>query len=242
MSNENENNADGDLKNALFSLYSHKESNIAFAVFVSLVLLFGALQSLDWKENYYQQAVDAKTADDWRVMFDITTSSQEQTEVWQDEETKIIEFDMNDFGIPEGDYVGAIYVSITPKDSDASAVDPLVQCDAISSDIEKNDFTAQWDHDANNLSGQDSSCETIEMHLQVYPGYSGGEQTSDAPNEYQALMPWTIAGWGDGTLAIKVELDVNSVDQLGPVSQDQDEEITVVVNVETFTATVEMIG
>ena len=74
------------------------------------------------------------------------------------------------------------------------------------------------------------------MYLQVYPGYTGSEQASDAPNEYQALMPWTISGWGEGVLEIKVELDVNSVDQLGPVSQDEDEEITITVNIETFTA------
>ena len=49
-------------------------------------------------------------------------------------------------------------------------------------------------------------------------------------------MPWTALGWGEGTLEIKVELDVNSVDQLGPVSQDEDEEITVTVDIETFTA------
>jgi hypothetical protein len=223
-------------KDALLSLYSHKESNIAFAVFIALVLLLGTIQSLDWKNNYYQQAVDAKTANDWSIRFDVTTSSQDQTEVWQDKETKIIEFEMEDFGIPEGDYIGAVFVSITPKDSDASAVDPLVQCDAISADVEKNEFTAQWDYEGNNLSGQDSSCETIVMYLQVYPGYTGSEQTSDAPNEYQALMPWTASGWGEGTLEIKVELDVNSVDQLGPVSQDEDEEITVTVNIETFTA------
>lgn len=238
MSEENENKAG--VKQAMLGLYSQKESNVAFAVFVGLVLLLGGIQSLDWKENYYQQAVDAKTADDWNLKFDVTTYSQQQTEVWQDEETKIIEFNMNEFEIPEGNYVGAVFVSITPKDSDASAVDPLVQCDAISSDIEMNDFTAQWDYDGNNLSGQDSSCETISMYLQVYPGYTGSDQTSDAPNEFQALMPWTIAGWGDGTLAIKVELDVNSVDQLGPVSQDEDEEITVFVDVETFTTTAVM--
>ena len=47
-------------------------------------------------------------------------------------------------------------------------------------------------------------------------------------------MPWTINGWGEGVLEIKVELDVNSVDQLGPVSQDEDEEITILVEVHTF--------
>jgi hypothetical protein len=74
------------------------------------------------------------------------------------------------------------------------------------------------------------------MNLQVYPGYTGKNVKSDAPNEFQALMPWMIDGWGEGVLEIKVELDVNSVDQLGPVSQDEDEEITILVEVYTFIA------
>ena len=49
-------------------------------------------------------------------------------------------------------------------------------------------------------------------------------------------MPWNLQGWGEGTLSISVELDVNSVDQLGPVSQDEDEEITIIVEVHTFSA------
>ena len=73
------------------------------------------------------------------------------------------------------------------------------------------------------------------MYLQVYTGYIGNDQTSDAPNEFQALMPWKEVGWGEGTISIEVELDVNSVDQLGPTSQDDDEEITVYVNLVTFT-------
>ena len=223
------------LKSALTKLCTHRESNIASAIFIVLVLLLGTIQSLDWQENYYQQAIDAKTSDDWAIVFDLETFTEEQTEVWQDEETKVIDFDVEDFLIPDGNYVGAILVSITPKDSDASVIDPLVQCDAISANIIVNEFTAQWNSENNNLSGQDSSCETIEMYLQVYPGFTGDDQTSDAPNEFQALMPWKEAGWGEGTISIEVELDVNSVDQLGPVSQDEDEEITVSVNIVTFT-------
>ena len=49
-------------------------------------------------------------------------------------------------------------------------------------------------------------------------------------------MPWNLDGWGEGILSIAVELDVNSVDQLGPVSQDEDEEITIIVEVHTFSA------
>ena len=74
------------------------------------------------------------------------------------------------------------------------------------------------------------------MNLQIYPEYSGNSKSSDAPNEFQALMPWNLEGWGEGTLSISIELDVNSVDQLGPVTDDDDEEITILVEVHTFNA------
>ena len=144
---------------------------------------------------------------------------------------------MEDFPLKEDYFIGAVYITIVPEaDDSADITDPLVQCDAIAGDIEVNDLTAQWDYEGNNLTGQDSSCEDIYLYLQIYPDYTGNNKSSNSPNEYQALMPWNLDGWGEGILSIAVELDVNSVDQLGPVSQDDDEEITILVEVHTFSA------
>ena len=233
LSNEDFN---GDLKEVLDELFRIKESNVACAVFLVSILVIASIHVLDWRQNYYDDAIDAKTAKDWSIEFDIVTLSEEHIEVWQDEEVKVIDFSMDDFSLPDDRYVGAIFVTIMPEAGGSSATDPLVQCDAIAADIQVNDLTAQWNYDGNNLTGQDSSCENIYLHLQVYPDFTGSNQSSDAPNEYQALMPWVLDGWGDGILEIKVELDVNSVDQLGPVSQDEDEEITIIVEIHTFKA------
>jgi len=74
-----------------------------------------------------------------------------------------------------------------------------------------------------------------ELHLRIYPGYDGENHTAYAVNEYQALLPWKDSGWGEGVLEIQIELDVNSVDQIGPFAQD-DEEITITVQVIMFEA------
>jgi hypothetical protein len=225
----------GELKEILHELFSLKESNIASAFFFSLILIMSVIHTFDWQKNYYDDAIDAKTEKDWSIEFEIETLTSEHTEVWQDEEIKVIDFFMDDFTVREDYYIGAIFITIIPEVGDgADLTDPLVQCDAIAGDIEVNDLTAQWNYEGNNLSGQDSSCENIYLDLQIYPEYSGNNESSDAPNEFQALMPWNLQGWGEGTLSISVELDVNSVDQLGPVSQDEDEEITIIVEVHTF--------
>ena len=228
-------NFDGDIKQVIEQIFSLRESNMISALLISLLIIISSIHALDWNYNYYDDAIDAKTAEDWSIEFDIDILTSEHTEVWQDEEVKVIDFFMEDFSVREDFYIGAIFITIIPEVGDgADLTDPLVQCDAIAGDIEVNDLTAQWDYQGNNLSGQDSSCENIYLDLQIYPGYTGENLTSDAPNEFQALMPWTINGWGEGVMEIKVELDVNSVDQLGPVSQDEDEEITILVEVHTF--------
>jgi hypothetical protein len=225
----------GDLRQVFDEIFSLRESNVITTIFISLLFLLGSLNALDWNKNYYDDAIDATTAEDWIIEFDIETLTSEHTEVWQDGEVKVIDFFMEDFLVPDDTYIGAINVTVIPEDPGATIVDPLVQCDAVASDIEVNELTAQWSYEGNNLSGQDSSCNSIDMYLQVYPGFTGENLKSDAPNEFQALMPWTIEGWGEGALEVKVELDVNSVDQLGPISQDEDEEITILVEVIIFT-------
>ena len=44
----------------------------------------------------------------------------------------------------------------------------------------------------------------------------------------------------EGVLEIQIELDVNSVDQIGPFAQDDDEEITILVEVHCFKASAAM--
>ncbi|MBT7412928.1 MAG: hypothetical protein HN772_01390 [Euryarchaeota archaeon] len=221
----------------IHEIFSLKESNLASAFFFSLILIMSVIHTFDWQKNYYDDAIDAKTEKDWAIEFEIETLTSEYSEVWQDEEIKVIDFLMEDFSVREDYYVGAIFITIIPDAADANLLtDPLYQCDAIAGDIEVNDLTAQWNYEGNNLSGQDSSCENIYLNLQIYPEYSGNSKSSDAPNEFQALMPWNLEGWGEGTLSISIELDVNSVDQLGPVTDDDDEEITILVEVHTFNA------
>ncbi|MCP2507131.1 MAG: hypothetical protein NLN64_02390 [Candidatus Thalassarchaeaceae archaeon] len=49
-------------------------------------------------------------------------------------------------------------------------------------------------------------------------------------------MAWEIEGRREGVLRLKIELDVNSVDQLGLAPQDEDEEITSIIEINTFIA------
>ena len=171
----------GDLREVFDEIFSLRESNMITTIFISLFFILGSLHAFDWNKNYYDDAVYATTSEDWSIEFEIEILTAEHTEVWQDEENKVIDFFMEDFPLKEDYFIGAVYITIVPEaDDSADITDPLVQCDAIAGDIEVNDLTAQWDYEGNNLTGQDSSCEDIYLYLQIYPDYTGNNKSSNS--------------------------------------------------------------
>ena len=232
---------DNHFTDAISEIFSIKEANIVGSISLVVILICGSINVYEWTQGEYAEAVDAATDEGWWIEFNTTISSKTTTETWQHEEVRTVEFYMDeDFQIPEGYLVGMIDITIFPEDPEFAVTDPVSQCDAISGDIIVNELTAQWGYDGNNLSGQDSSCEIIELDLRTYPGFDGVDHNAQAVNEFQALIPWTGLGWGEGVLEIQIELDVNSVDQIGPFAQDDDEEITILVEVHCFKASAAM--
>jgi len=219
-------------------IFSLREANIAMTFAISLILISGGWNVYKWTQDEYDVARDAATDDSWLVEFNVSMTNAVHEETWQDEEKKTVTFYMDEFEIPDGYLVGEIEVIVKPDaDSNGTLIDPVAQCDSIGANLlNEGDLTAQWDYDGNVLSGQDSSCEWIRLNLRTYPGFDGEDLNSSAPNEFQALLPWKQTGWGEGILEVEVELDVNTVDVLGPISSDDDEDITIEVIVSGFVA------
>ena len=72
MSEDTEKNIfNGDINQALNEIFSLKESNVIYAIFISLFFVIGSLHAFDWNKNYYDDAVDATTPEDWTIEFDI---------------------------------------------------------------------------------------------------------------------------------------------------------------------------
>ena len=225
-------------------IFSIREANVAMSIAMALVLISSGSNLYNWTQIEYDLARDAATDDQWLIEFNVSVSTTTHQETWQDEEKKIVEFYMDDFELPDGYLVGEIRVIVKPdSDSNGTTLDPIAQCDSIAANIlNDGELTAQWDSEQNELSGQDSSCEWIILRLQAYPGYFGDDMNSSAANHFQALLPWTYSGWGEGVLSVEVELDVNTVEELGPVTQDDDEDITIEVEVSGFMASAMLIN
>lgn len=237
MRNLEEDNEEG-FSRVVEDIFSLREANIAMTFAISLILISGGWNVYKWTQDEYDVARDAATDDSWLVEFNVSMTNAVHEETWQDEEKKTVTFYMDEFEIPDGYLVGEIEVIVKPDaDSNGTLIDPVAQCDSIGANLlNEGDLTAQWDYDGNVLSGQDSSCEWIRLNLRTYPGFDGEDLNSSAPNEFQALLPWKQTGWGEGILEVEVELDVNTVDVLGPISSDDDEDITIEVIVSGFVA------
>tara|TARA_B100000131_G_scaffold143890_1_gene139996 strand:- start:224 stop:958 length:735 start_codon:yes stop_codon:yes gene_type:complete len=243
MKGQDHENMTEELADIVGEIFSIREANMAASIALAVILISGGSNLYNWTQEEYDVAKEAATEDRWLMEFNVSVSTTIHEETWQDEEKKVVEFYMDDFEIPDGYLVGEIKVIVKPDaDSNGTTLDPIAQCDSIAANI-LNDggLTAQWDSEENVLSGQDSSCEWIILRLQTYPGYDGEDFNSSAANEFQALLPWSETGWGEGLLSLEVELDVNTVEEFGPITQDDDEDITIEVEVSGFIASATLI-
>ena len=134
--------------------------------------------------------------------------------------------------------IGYIEVQITGEES-AGLVSGN-QCDSIAGDIVRNELTAQWDdNQATICLGRTAVAFLSTCAHGVYPDFDGEDRMVQSINEYQALMDWTEEGWGEGFLVLTLELDTNSNTPF--IGVDDDEEITIDINVVMFRASVEAI-
>ena len=215
-----------------------KESRIPTLGAYTLTLLLLVTTVGDFVGDLRTTAEFTSNTPEWNITFEIQNQSLQTIETLQDDETRNVLFELSEIDVPEGYIIGSIDVTITSEEDGGVSV----QCDSIAGDIIENDLTAQWNDPASNLSGQDSSCVPIELHLRVYPNFDGQSTVISAVNEFQALEPWTETGWGVGVLSVDLELDVNT--PLGfadPIGLDTDEEITVDVTVTMFKASLSLV-
>jgi len=218
-------------RNPLFTKESRTPTIVAF----SLTLLLLVVTVGDFMDDLEVTAAFTSKSPEWRIDFDTQNESMQVVETLQDDETRNVEFDLSEINVPEGYLIGHIEAIVTSEEVEGFSG----QCDSVAADIIENDLTAQWDSEENNLSGQDSSCMPIVLELVVYPDYNGESMVVSAINEYQALLNWTLDGWGDGVLSIDLDLDVNAPLGFDPIGSDTDEEITVDVTVTMFSVSIE---
>ena len=210
-----------------------------FSVIVSFLIIF-SYNTFDLLSNHWEVIQDSTTEDTWAVSFTEQIEVLEDSMVLQDEEMQTFTFYLDDVNIPEGYRVGELNITVddTGNDGIIANTDPTNECDSILADVREGGLTAQWEDGNNTLSGQANDCQPFFMYLRIYPDYNGDSRDTESVNEYQALLPWQEDGWGIGELEVDVE--VNTDESLFPGQGDDDEEITVSVQVVMFKVSAEI--
>ncbi len=204
-----------------------------FGVIAAFLIVF-SYNSIDLVSNHWEVIQEATTEKTWSVSFTEEVEILEEAMVLQDEEKQTFIFYIDDVDVPEGYLIGQLNITVDDTGNDGLIAnnDPTNECDSVLADVREGGLTAQWDDGNNTLSGQANDCQPFYMYLRVYPNYDGSAGDTESVNEYQALLPWQESGWGKGELEIDVE--VNTDESLFPGQGDDDEEITITVQVVMF--------
>lgn len=239
----NDKQNDSDEVSLTEELLRRKETNILMIVFLSSLVILSAINMMQFSSSIYDDAFNARTGDEWLVDFDSFTTTYEVEKILQDDEVYLLEIYPSELDFPPDSSMGLLEIEITPEETAGASVnDPLGQCDSISATLNKNDFTAQWDDERNDLSGQDSDCEVIYLSLVIYPNFTGNSSIVTVANEYQALMEWTDKSWGVGIIELVLELDTNYIQEFGVVTEDSEEELTISYRFTSFNAKASLVN
>ena len=231
---EDRNEFDGSMGDVFSNLIQYEGALKGyFGVIAAFIIIF-SYNSIDLVSNHWEVIQEATTEKTWSVSFTEEIEILEESMVLQDEEKQTFIFYIDDVDVPEGYLIGQLNITVDDTGNDGLIAnnDPTNECDSVLADVREGGLTAQWDDENNTLSGQANDCQPFFMYLRIYPNYDGSPGATESVNDYQALLPWQESGWGKGELEIDVE--VNTDESLFPGQGDDDEEITITVQVVMF--------
>ena len=231
---EDRNEFDGSIGEVVSNLIQYDDALKGYFGVIAAFLIVFSYNSIDLVSNHWEVIQEATTEKTWSVSFTEEVEILEEAMVLQDEEKQTFIFYIDDVDVPEGYLIGQLNITVDDTGNDGLIAnnDPTKECDSVLADVREGGLTAQWDDGNNTLSGQANDCQPFYMYLRVYPNYDGATGDTESVNEYQALLPWQESGWGKGELEIDVE--VNTDESLFPGQGDDDEEITITVQVVMF--------
>ena len=93
---ESAENLDKGIVESSSELFSLREANLSMLFLAVVSIIIAGFNVNDWLNVEYQKGLDAITQKTWMVEFNQTSTGTEFQDVWQDEESRIVEFYMDD--------------------------------------------------------------------------------------------------------------------------------------------------
>lgn len=215
---------------AFTALLDDRRSNITVAVALALSLVVLVYTTLDLAKLNDEVRDIVEGDNNWEVSFELQSLTFEETFVMTDGEQRTLDFEIAFADVPDGFRVGSIQTVVSYTETSGLPADPP---DSVAANVPQTDMEAQWTDNNNTLSGSSNDASDIELLLRTHPGFTGQAVNATGLNEYQVLQPWLVEGYGIGTYSLVLDLNTQSP----PIFNDDDEEITVVVEVVMFKPT-----
>jgi len=204
-------------------------SNKISAVVVSSLLLLLIINAVDLIGNNdgVREVLDGNT--DWQIVFDEVIVTQTDSVVIADGDTETRTFSVDESMLGDGYRIGAFRITVSYTETSGIPGDPV---DSVFATILQNEMTAQWSEESNELTGSSNDASPIDLTLMAYPEYNGQSVNASGYNEIQALEPWILDGYGIGDIELELSVETQAL----PFTTDNEEEVTITVDVITFKA------
>ena len=198
----------------------------AIVVFFVVFMWFNSA-NLFANNDAIRSVIDGDT--DWEVSFNESIITKTDSVIVADGDSEIILFDIPLSELDEGYRVGLFRITVTYGETSNIPGDPS---DSVFATVIQNDIVAQWDDDNNTLSDSSNDGSQIDLNLLAYPDYDGVALNVSGYNEIQVLDSWVLNGHGLGEIEIEVGVETAA----WPGTQDNNEEVTVTLEIVTFKA------
>jgi len=204
-------------------------TNKISAIVVSSLVLLLIVNAIDLTRNNdgVREILDGNT--DWQVVFDEVVVTQTDSVVVADGDTETRIFSIDDSMIDDGYRIGAFRITVSYTETSGIPGDPL---DSVFATIIQNEMAAQWNEESNELTGSSNDASPIDISLMAYPEYNGQTMNASGYNEIQVLNPWQMDGYGLGEIEIEVSVETQAL----PFTTDNEEEVTITLDIITFKA------
>ena len=205
-------------------------SNKISAVAVSSLFLLLIINAVDLIGNNdgVREVLDGNT--DWQIVFDEVVVTQTDSVVVADGDTETRIFSIDESVLGDGYRVGAFRITVSYTETSGIPGDPA---DSVFATLVQNNMEAQWSQESNELTGSSNDASPIDLSLMAYPEYSGQSVNASGYNEIQVLQAWQMDGYGIGDIEIEVSVETQAL----PFTTDNEEEVTITVDIITFKAT-----
>ncbi len=221
-------------------LAKEDDSGKSFALLTVVLLIGLAFHAYTFLVVKEDDILNKYTVPVFSVSYQQSSMQGSDSMLIADGETDAFQLSRDIIDVDESLMMAKISISVSYEETSGQIADP---CDEVLAQIPPNGMIADWQHPDNVLSDSNDDCETMDLVVHVYPGYSNEAKQEEGESAEHWERMWTNSTYGSGVLELQVSVETNTAPgSFLPGSDDDDEEINVQWTVELFEVDVQAVA